>query len=313
MIDMQMPEKRLHSRSGWKDEETNMLLSEVKNAEKEGRPIKSVFDRVALITGRKPNSIRNYYYLKLKDDDKMVGRINSFVPFKDDEISVLIEQVLTEQAKGRSVRSIAMSLGGGDRKQMLRFQNKYRSTIKNNPEIVYDTMQRLKQTGKDYVNPYEQKTRKKMHTKQQEEDVIGAISEMARNIEVAGLDYELFINCLCSLSKKAAQFVASKMPENTELYNDKHLYSGIQSANVAMAKQKAVNEQLKQQNELLEKQCEDLKAMLSKQVKINDYNTEKINELVALNKSFIELKGMLKISGLSEYVYAVEKCIGKLG
>lgn len=50
---------------------------------------------------------------------------------------MLLETVLHGQAQGMSVRSITMQMGGGDKKAMLRYQNKYRSLVKNNPEAVY--------------------------------------------------------------------------------------------------------------------------------------------------------------------------------
>ena len=53
-------------RSGWKDEEKLMLWDEVKKAQSSGAPLKRVFETVAQLTGRKPNSVRNYYYMKVK-------------------------------------------------------------------------------------------------------------------------------------------------------------------------------------------------------------------------------------------------------
>ena len=134
---------RVHS--GWSEEETNTLFAEAKTAGLEGRPIKSVFDKVALLTGRKPNSIRNYYYLKLRENEEF-GR-TKFVPFTDEEAHTLMRTILLEQGKGRSVRSIAMELGGGDKKAMLRYQNKYRSILRNDTVYVSKLVQEIREEG----------------------------------------------------------------------------------------------------------------------------------------------------------------------
>ena len=49
-------------RSGWSDEETRALMDAAHRARAAGRPLREVFDAAAFRTGRKPNSIRNYYY-----------------------------------------------------------------------------------------------------------------------------------------------------------------------------------------------------------------------------------------------------------
>ena len=59
----------MRSRNGWRDDEEATLFTEVERARSEGKPLKAVFDIVAQKTGRKPNSIRNYYYARIKDDD----------------------------------------------------------------------------------------------------------------------------------------------------------------------------------------------------------------------------------------------------
>ena len=102
-----------------------------------------MFDRVASITGRKPNSIRNYYYLKIKEEGSPLS--TTFIPFPKEETEELIHDMLKGQAEGRSVRSMAMEMGGGDKKLMLRYQNKYRSTIKNNEELTRSVMERMEQ------------------------------------------------------------------------------------------------------------------------------------------------------------------------
>lgn len=65
-----------------------------------------------------------------------------------------MEQVLTAKAQGVSVRACVQQLAGGDRTRMLRYQNKYRSTVRTRPELVRGVMERLNEQGRAYVSPY---------------------------------------------------------------------------------------------------------------------------------------------------------------
>ena len=55
--------------------------------------------------------------------------------------------MLKVQAEGKSVRGIALQMANGDKKTMLRYQNKYRSLIKTDPQIVKKTILELKDEG----------------------------------------------------------------------------------------------------------------------------------------------------------------------
>lgn len=153
--------KNVLTRSGWSEAEEELLRERLSNAAHEGTPLREVFDTVAVDTGRKPNSVRNYYYTALrshiagKEEPALVRRErSSFTPFTDGEIRQLLKDILTKQAAGMSVRACAMALGGGNRSRMLRFQNKYRSLLKNRRTLVEDVMRCLEQDGQPYVNPY---------------------------------------------------------------------------------------------------------------------------------------------------------------
>lgn len=144
-------------RTGWSDAETALLKKELAEASRTGQPLKVVFDKVALATGRKPNSIRNYYYANLRGrpgtEDVPPARM-PFNTFSDDEVRTLLRQVLTAQAKGISVRRCTMDMGGGDRTQMLRYQNKYRSVLKTHPAMVREIVKELRAEGVAAYDPY---------------------------------------------------------------------------------------------------------------------------------------------------------------
>ena len=84
---------------GWTPEETEHLWKEVRSTYQNGEPLRMAFDRMALRTGRKANSIRNFYYAALKTDsapaDLPTGRAIPFTPFSGDEIENLLRAVLT--------------------------------------------------------------------------------------------------------------------------------------------------------------------------------------------------------------------------
>lgn len=153
-------ETGLHSfdialRTGWKDEEKLMLWDEVKKAQKIGAPLKRVFETVASKTGRKPNSVRNYYYMKVKETGEIEQKPSSFTPFSKDEIYTLLKTLLSAGARGDSIRGASLKLAGGDKTLMLRYQNKYRSLIKNGRPLVEKVMADMDAGSEKYLNPYD--------------------------------------------------------------------------------------------------------------------------------------------------------------
>lgn len=142
------------NRAGWQNEEESLLFHAVKVAREQGRSLKSVFDYVAQQTGRKPNSIRNYYYAKARENPEH-EHSPAFVPFSQDEMWDLLTAVLGAQAKGQSVRACTLKMGNGDTKAMLRYQNKYRALIKNNPVFVKEVVRYMRENDMPTIDPYE--------------------------------------------------------------------------------------------------------------------------------------------------------------
>jgi hypothetical protein len=143
-------EQALHrgSRTGWRDEESNALFSAVREASRQGTPLRSVFEQVASSLGRKPNSIRNYYYAQLRQRPETgLNRAAPFQTFTEEEVRDLLRTVLMARGQGVSVRACVMRMAGGDRGLMLRYQNKYRSILKNRPHMLGDVAEELRQEG----------------------------------------------------------------------------------------------------------------------------------------------------------------------
>ena len=150
----------------WTVEEMKRLFSLAEQTRREGKGLKAAFEVCARETGRRPNSIRNYYYAQSKalsllpEYSKKLGikRVNGvkaeFELFKEDELMKLIREILVRQASGESVRAITISMSGGDKSRMLRLQNKYRSVIFNKKPYVDALMRDMRREGLTFFNPY---------------------------------------------------------------------------------------------------------------------------------------------------------------
>ena len=104
---------------------------------------------------------------------------------------MLLRKMLTAQAQGRSVRSVASEMGDGDEKAMLRYQNKYRSTLRNNPEMVRKVLMQLRSEGAEAFDPFEKK--------------MSDSKELAAALGRAGVDGNAIVSNLLKLSRKAVR------------------------------------------------------------------------------------------------------------
>jgi len=150
----------------WTVEEMKRLFALAEQARREGKGLKAAFEICAGETGRRPNSIRNYYYAQSKalsllpEYSRKLGvrRVNGvkaeFELFKEDELKSLIREILIRQASGESVRAITISMSGGDKSRMLRLQNKYRSVVFNKKPYVDSLIRQMRLEGLTFFNPY---------------------------------------------------------------------------------------------------------------------------------------------------------------
>ncbi|MCR5808851.1 MAG: hypothetical protein K6G56_04750 [Clostridiales bacterium] len=123
-------------KSGWTKEETELLFGLAESSKAEGGSLTEVFHRVAELTGRRPDSVRNRYYAGLSELGIPSAR---YVPFTGESSKQLIIGMLKLISRGYSVRKAALELADGDVSLMLRFQNKYRSLLTRSPELVEQT------------------------------------------------------------------------------------------------------------------------------------------------------------------------------
>ena len=132
--------------NGYTEEEAKNLVDFIKEGKQKGKTLTYLFETYGLQNGRAKGSVRNYYYALMKNEkgderivklldgaELSVEKIREFTPEETDEV---LRSILAEKSKGLSVRRAIFNLSGGDDKLMLRLQNKYRNTLKKEPERI---------------------------------------------------------------------------------------------------------------------------------------------------------------------------------
>ncbi|MBQ2956108.1 MAG: hypothetical protein IJE08_06580 [Clostridia bacterium] len=163
--------------AGWSEEENKLLWETADEAQLKGLPLKQVFEKIASQTGRRPNSIRNYYYAQVRQREGCQPPAPRFVPFAEEEVTALVEQVLRARAQGQSVRACLQEMSGGNHSLMLRYQNKYRSVLKNRPELIGHLVEKLKEEGVDCPAP---EVRPRLHATP--EQACASLTQAARSV-----------------------------------------------------------------------------------------------------------------------------------
>ena len=143
----------------WKDEQIKQLFAFVEEGKQNHKPLLTIFKDFAQISGRKPNSVRNYYYLELNELQTNIQKQNRLgidlskhekikqMPFDEDEEKEVVMKILRLCANGMSVRRACLEMSSGDLGKMIRFQNKYRNCLKNNPKLIRACVEELKSEG----------------------------------------------------------------------------------------------------------------------------------------------------------------------
>lgn len=266
------------SRAGWSPAETAQLFSLAAEAQRKKAPLRAVFDEVAARTGRKPNSVRNYYYMRVRSgEDEGFTHRRAFTPFTDEEAMMLLEEVLKAQAQGESVRACTLRLAQGSDKAMLRYQNKYRSLLKNDAPLVRRVMADMEARGLPCVDPYAAPTglprvgRPRKSASQSPRAGELAILERLRSVE--GLDVDALLLSLGTLAQSAMNGAARPAP--------------------------AVDSSLQAEGESLKSA---LSALQTRYATLLGCFTQ----LVRLNASFLSQNPLVKVSNLSGYVRDLE-------
>jgi len=81
-----------HPKGGWRQEEIDLLFSAVSEAAEQGKPLRDVFADVGVTLSRKPNSIRNFYYARVRETPELSVRQTPFRSFTADEVRPLLRR-----------------------------------------------------------------------------------------------------------------------------------------------------------------------------------------------------------------------------
>ncbi len=132
--------------NGYTEEEAKGLVDYIKEGKKKGKTLTWLFETYGLQRGRAKGSVRNYYYALMKNEkkDERIAKlldgtslsVEKIKEFTDEETDDALRSILAEKSKGLSVRRAIYNLAGGDDKLMLRLQNKYRNTLKKEPQRI---------------------------------------------------------------------------------------------------------------------------------------------------------------------------------
>jgi len=132
--------------NGYTEEEAKTLVEYIKEGRQKGKTLTWLFETYGVQHGRAKGSVRNYYYALMKNpkgDERIVKlldgtelSVEKIREFTDEETDQALRSILAEKSKGVSVRRAICNLSAGDDKLMLRLQNKYRNTLKKEPERI---------------------------------------------------------------------------------------------------------------------------------------------------------------------------------
>ncbi|MBQ7912707.1 MAG: hypothetical protein IJ308_03055 [Clostridia bacterium] len=139
--------------NGYTEEEARGLVEYIKAGKQKGKTLTYLFETYGLKHGRAKGSVRNYYYALMKNekgDERIVQLLDGSAlsvekirEFTEEETTEALKSILLEKSKGISVRRAIFNLANGDDKLMLRLQNKYRNTLKKQPEKLAEIAKEL--------------------------------------------------------------------------------------------------------------------------------------------------------------------------
>ena len=138
--------KPMNKINGYTEEEAKNLVEYIKEGKQKGKTLTYLFETYGVKHGRAKGSVRNYYYALMKNakgDERIVQlldgsslSVEKIREFTEEETDEALRSILAEKSKGISVRRAIFNLAKGDDKLMLRLQNKYRNTLKKEPERI---------------------------------------------------------------------------------------------------------------------------------------------------------------------------------
>ena len=236
---------------GWDISEIKILMNLV--SKREEKSLVEVFDNFAKQTNRKTFSVRNFYYklLELANiDDKIAQVLNKngienaeirTNHFSSTETENLL-RILLNNEKNISVRRACMELAKGDDTLMMRYQNKYRNALKNQPELVSRILDELKS--------------KHIRVREVEPNNI-MVMPLAKQLITEKEIQSLFGGLIRLVKKSAEQEISTQLKREAEFAN-----TALQNSLIDLRRKEILIKELQEQNLILKTKLASLKENL---------------------------------------------------
>lgn len=271
----------------WDNNQIKKLFLTVEKTKDENKSLLEAFKIFAKKTGRKQNSIRNFYYHEvenLKNNNERakvlgidVSKHNIVLPekFSNEETKNLVKEILRRKCLGFSTRKACLELANGDVNKMIRFQNKFRSVVATSREIYSQCLDELKREG---LGEKEIKKGNIILMKKQEEKKLNDDDINS-----------LFLGLIRLVKKSAAQSVAKEFESESEFAANalRNSLSKLAIANQKIENLSAELIKIKEQKERFEEENISLKTKIAQMM---SDKVEKLNKNKSLAKYLREMK-----------------------
>ena len=296
------------------------MHQEVEKAIEQRMPKNRAFEVIAEKTGLKINTIRNYYYRYTRDQENdkeantegMSGFRKSYIGrnFTNEEVDNLIANMLIAQAQGRSVRGCANSLSGGDPKLLIRLQNKYRNTIAGKPDYVNKLMAEMEQKGIKFYNPYtneyvntDNKSDIMLMESIERKDILTILSNIAENMQkIQNVSLYQFFKGICDLSQMAVNNISNVTISNQNEIPDRKTTERMGRMEEDIKSKDRMIVELNNKVLVYETRLEEQRHRSNRLISL-------FRQLITINREFIGLSDVNKLTKLSDYISKIESCI----
>lgn len=263
---------------GWAVDEVRELFKLV--CDKNDKSLLQVFEDYAIKTNRKSLSVRNFYYkvLDLVNKDSEIASIlniegvisNSHFSVEDTETLL---RTLLKNEKNISVRRACLELANGDSKLMIRYQNKYRNALKQNPEMVEKILDELRAQNirvrkVNFNNISVMPTPKKLITDKEIQSLFWGLVRLVK--------------------KSAEEDIELNLKQEAEFAN-----TALQNSLIDLRRKEMLIKELKEQNKILENKLKSMENSLQESQEKMLGNMATITSLVGKSK-MDELKSFIK-------------------
>lgn len=254
---------------GWSINEVAELVDAI-NSKKETNLL-PIFGNFASHHKRNIYSVRNFYYRLIREAKcnnsvreiltKYDIKLGYTSHFCEREETALLKSILLDN--GKSVRATCFMLAGGDKTMAIRYQNKYRNTLKNKPDFVKKLTAEITASG--------QKSRLNLGGK-----ILTIPSQKTdRNYLSEKEIQSLFLGLVRLVKRSAEQELEDKQNYQLKLDNSRLMDVAIDNR-----KKSVLINELKAQNKILQSRLD----LAIKKQQESEFEYQKISELLHENK-----------------------------